>query len=257
MLPKILNDSHFGYVFLRSYYNYMPTKINSEYSKKEDLSWHYMGNRKIINYLKKKISKIKFSSKIYIFTKKKYVCLFVKNFSLNKNNHIFYQVRQTRNLNKIYNLIEFLNNKKINILILGTKRDHFIKLIPNKIKKLENIYFFNDLSKNYTVEDQALVAYKSNGFIGSNSGANGFFGLFLKKHLIFDDAKYPTHRKWQNFHFIYKKIYNNKTKKFEILDRTKVLNKNKYLKTNKITDYKIIENTFLEIKNKTIKFFKI
>ena len=107
------------------------------------------------------------------------------------------------------------------------------------------------------MEDQALVAYKSKGFIGSNSGANGFFGLFLKKHLIFDDAKYPTHRKWQNFHFIYKKIYNNKTKKIEILDRKKVLKKNKYLKANKITDYKIIENTFSEIKNKTIRLFKI
>ena len=63
------------------------------------------------------------------------------------------------------------------------------------------------------MEDQALVAYKSKGFIGSNSGANGFFGLFLKKHLIFDDAKYPTHRKWQNFHFIYKKYTIIKQKK--------------------------------------------
>ena len=96
----------------------MPTKINSEYSKKEDLSWHYMGNRKIINYLKKRLlrpplslSLSLFSSKIYSFAKKKYICLFVKNFSLNKNNHIFYQVRQTRNLNKIYNLIDFLNKK--------------------------------------------------------------------------------------------------------------------------------------------------
>ena len=117
MLPKILNDSHFGYNFLSSYYQYKPTKINSEYSKKEDLSRHYMGNRKIINYLKKRLSKIKFSSEIYNFAKKNYLCLFIKNFSLNKNNDIFYQVRQTRNLNKIYNLIIFLNNKKINILI--------------------------------------------------------------------------------------------------------------------------------------------
>ena len=43
---------------------------------------------------------------------KKYICLFIKNFSLTKNNHLFFQVRQTRNLDKIYKLIKFLNNKK-------------------------------------------------------------------------------------------------------------------------------------------------
>ena len=59
--------------------------------------------------------------------------LICKKFFLGQKTYIFHQVRQTRNLYKIYNLIDFLN-KKVNTLILGTNRDHFINLIPNKIK---------------------------------------------------------------------------------------------------------------------------
>ena len=66
-----------------------------------------MGNKKIINFIKKKIFKINFSNEIINFTKKKYICLFIKNFSLTKNNHLFFQVRQTRKLDKIYKLIKF------------------------------------------------------------------------------------------------------------------------------------------------------
>jgi len=230
----------------------------NEYYQKVDLSWHYMGNKKIINSIKSKISKKKFSKEIIHFTKKKYICLFIKNFSLkNKNNDLFFQIRQTRNLDKIYKLIKFLNRKKINILILGTERDHFIKLLPEKIKKLDNICLFKDLSKNYSIEDQAIVALKSKGYIGSNSGANGFFGLLLKKHLIIDDAIYPTHKNWQNFNFLYKRIYNKKTKKIEFLNREKLLNNNQYILNYKSSDYQIIENSYSQIKNKTLKTFNL
>ena len=95
------------------------------------------------------------------------------------------------------------------------------------------------------------------GIIGSNSGANGFFGLFLKKHLIIDDAIYPTHKKWQNFIFLYKNIYNKKTKKKKILIREKFLNENKYIIDYKSNDYQIIENNYSQIKNKVLKIFKL
>lgn len=258
VLPKRLSETHLGYAFLKKTNLYKPLRIKNEHFQKVDLSWHYMGNKKIINYIKSKISKKKFSKEIINFTKKKYICLFIKNFSLeNKNNDLFFQIRQTRNLDKIYKLIKFLNKKKINILILGTERDHFIKLLPEKIKKLDNICLFKDLSKNYSIEDQAIVAFKSKGYIGSNSGANGFFGLLLKKHLIIDDAIYPTHKNWQNFNFLYKRIYNKKTKKIELLNREKLLNNNKYTLNYKTSDYQIIENSYSQIKSKTLKIFNL
>ena len=78
--------------------------------------------------------------------------------------------------------------------------------MPNYINNLDHIYLFKNLSRNYSISDQAIIAFKSKGYLGSNSGANGFFGLFLKKHLIFDDVVLNTHKKWQNFNFLYKKI---------------------------------------------------
>ena len=55
LLPKFLSESHFGYAFLRRYNKFNPTIIFSEYNKKEELSRHYMGNKKIIDFLKKRI----------------------------------------------------------------------------------------------------------------------------------------------------------------------------------------------------------
>ena len=167
LLPKFLSESHFGYAFLRRYNKFNPTIIFSEYNKKEELSRHYMGNKKIIDFFKKRISKSNISTDILKFSKKKYFCLYVKNFSLKKNNDIFFQVRQTRDLSKIYKIIRFLNKKKINILILGNNNDHFIKLMPKYIYNLDHIYFFKNLSRNYSISDQAIIAFKSKGYLGS------------------------------------------------------------------------------------------
>ena len=117
------------------------------------------------------------------------------------------------------------------------------------------MWIFCELSKNYSIEDQAYIAFRSMGIIGSNSGANGFFGLFLKKHLIIDDAIYPTHKKWQNLFFFTKIFKYQKTKKKEILNREKVLDENKYIINYKSNDYQIIENNYSQIKNKVLKSF--
>ena len=47
----------------------------------------------------------------------------------------------------------------------------------------------------------SFIAMQSNGYIGSNSGANAFWFIF-KKHLIVNDIKQYSHRYWLNFIYL-------------------------------------------------------
>ena len=186
---------------------------------------------------------------IFVLTKKT-ITLFVKNFSLYglTNKNINYQVRQTRNLDKIYKLIKFITKKKFNIIILGTNKDHFIKIIKNKkIINNKNIFLFKNLSKNYSIADQAYLANYSSGYVGNGSGSCIFFDILKKKLLLIDYVNLKYINLWKsNKIFIFKKIYYKKEKKIKLFDMYTQYNRN---------ICKIIESTYTEIKSNFIKNF--
>ena len=248
LMPRFLNESHLGYNFLNKQKIFRPTnpKILAPDNRKVPISDFYVGTSDAIKFIKKKINGSKISNSIIDIFKKPTICLFIKNFSKNINNHINFQVRQTRNLGKIEKLIYFLNKKKINVIILGTEKDHFIQLFSNKTKKemLKNSFLFKDLSANYSIADQAYVALKSIGYIGSTSGAMGFFGLLNKKTIFVDAVSHYNDKYYKNFFFLYKKVYNIKNR---------IIQKFIWQKYYDPSVYKIIEVSFKKIKQVLLK----
>ena len=252
LMPRFMSESHLGYHFLNKQKIFKPIKPKRTILKniKVSISDFYSGTSDSIAFIKKRINNSKISNKIIEVTKHPTICLFIKNFSKNKNNHINFQTRQTRNLNKIERLIYFLNNKRINVIILGTTRDHFIRLFLKKInnRTFKNIFFFKDLSDNYSISDQAYLALNSIGYIGSASGSMGFFGLLNKKVILVDAVFYHVDKYWKNFIFLYKKIYNKKNK---------VLKKFIWKKYYNPAIHKIVETNYREIKETLVKNFLI
>ena len=243
LMPKFMSEGHIGYQFLSKNINFKPSnfkRIAPDNSLIPISDWYY-GTKKSIDFIKQKIDSFKISKKIINIFKKPTLCLFVKNFSRHNNNHLNFQVRQTRDLHTINKLLHFLDQQKINILILGTKRDHFIQLLKNDMKKekFNNVYFFKDLSENFSISDQAFSAYKSIGYVGSATGTMGFFGLLNKKVILVNAPSYYADKYWDNFTFLYKKIFNKKNK------FTQVFTWKKYYDPN---ENEIIENSYDEIR---------
>ena len=113
-------------------------------------------------------------------------------------------MRHTRDLEKIFKLFFFLKKKKINILLLGNNRDHFIQIVRTFLKKeiFSNVNFLIDLSKNYSINDQAYAADNSIGYLGSSSGGN-IMSLILKKKMIIIDSPYwYADKYWKNIKFL-------------------------------------------------------
>lgn len=252
LLPKALSESHIGYNFLvkSKFFKSLFLKRKACDGKLIPISFYFQGNYQIKKFIINRLKQKKISENLKKILKKKTMTLFVKNFSLKKKNHINFQVRQTRNLEKIYALINYILKKKINLIILGNNKDHFIKILENnkKITKKKNLYLFKNISKDYSIQDQAYLALKSIGWVGSGSGANAFFGLLNKKLLYIDWIIQLSDKYMKNIKYIYKKIYNKKLKityKMNWYD--------KYDAKNEI----IIENNFQEIKKNLKKYFKL
>lgn len=252
LLPKFLSESHLGPNFLEKNKNFTPTKTPDwRMSNNTILPTHYWfpRNTQSILYAKRRIQIKKISSKLNNFFKKPTILFFIKNFSQKKRNHLNFQVRQTRDLKKIFKLFVFLKKKKINILLLGNNNDHFIQIARRflKNKKFSNINFLIDLSKNYSINDQVFAAHNSIGYLGSSSGGN-IFSLILKKKMIIIDSPYwYADKYWKNIKFLYKKIYDKKlktTKRFL------------WQKNYDEKRYKIIENDYESIKKTLILVIK-
>lgn len=245
LMPKRMSESHLGYNFLLNNKIFKPIKLLSPHNKKIELSNFYNGTKSSIDFITKKINRANISDELKKIIKKKTLCIYVKHFSKNIDN-INFQVRQTRDISKIYKLLSFLSNLNLNIVILGRSTDDFIKKSINHIifNKINNIFFFKDLSNNYSIADQAYIALKSIGYLGSNSGANGFFGLLNKKYIIIDDAYSKFHKHWINSTFLYKKVMNKNSNKIKNFFWNKKYN----LRNNKI-----LEVDYLKIKKVLIK----
>ena len=216
LMPKFMNESHIGYHFLSKNINFKPSNFKriAPDNSLIPISLWYCGTKQSIGFIKQKIDSSKISREIKNIFKKPTLCFFVKNFSKHKNNHFNFQVRQTRDLDKINKLLNYLDKQKINILILGTKKDHFIQILNEDVKKekFNNVYFFKDLSENFSIGDQAFSAFNSIGYVGSVTGTMGFFGLLNKQAVLINAVSYYTDKYWDNFTFLYKKIFNKNTK---------------------------------------------
>ena len=244
LMPKFMNESHIGYQFLSKNIIYKPSnfkRVAPDNSLVPISDW-YKGTQNSIEFIKQKINNSKISKDLIDIFQKPTLCLFIKNFSKYKNNHLNFQVRQTRDLNKINQLLEFLDKKKINILILGTKKDHFVQLLENDMKnrKYNNIYLFKNISKKFSIADQAFSAYNSIGYVGSATGTMGFFGLLNKQVILVDAVSYYADKYWDNFTFLYKKILNKKYKTIQIFSWKKYYDPK---------ENDIIENSYEDIKN--------
>ena len=115
LLPKFLSESHLGPHFLEKNKNFTPTSTpNWRVSNNLIIPTHYWFPRNIqsILYTKKRIRIKKISRKLINVFKKPTLLFFIKNFSQKKNNHLNFQVRQTRDLEKIFKLFFFLKKKK-------------------------------------------------------------------------------------------------------------------------------------------------
>ena len=186
--------------------------------------------------------KFEISAKLKKILQDKTIAFAIKYYPYNKkkNSDILFQRRQTRNLKKIYKLLHIICNKNINVVLLGKKKNHFIKTISGK-KLIDNkkIFLFDDLSENYSIADQVYLAENASGYIGSGAGDMIFFDTLKKKTLLIDYTwvenlnLYLKNRKW-----LFKTVQNKKNKKIEVFNWLKVYN-SKY--------HKLIENSYDEI----------
>jgi hypothetical protein len=249
-LPKYLNETYLGNNFLKKSKNFKPRIIKNYLAKKNvGLSRVFYGNKTIIKYIKNKLEKNKIDISIKNIFKKKTISIFIKHYS-DKIEFTNYGRRQTSDLVKIYKIINFLISKNFNVLILGTKLDKFTNLCKLNYKKnIKNIFFLNEISKNYSVQDQVFVALNSEGYIGSNSGANSFFHLLNKNNIIIDTAYEHTHKMFKkNTRWLYKKI--------KIFNKYQKLHHYKNYNLNSVKN-NLLENSYNEIFKIVLLVFKI
>ena len=196
----------------------------------------------LIKLLKKNIDKV--SQKIKILKSQKFILIFVKhynkNFRLNGS-----EPRQTSNFQKIYQTINFLLKNKINVVVMGNKYDKSLPILKSKYCNRKNIFFFNEISLNYSIFDQLYVHYYSLFYIGSDSGTLIMSRYLKKKMIIFDSVKNDDefYQKSKSNIILFKKIIYKK--KIQTLSQQDHVNN----APNIISKYTIKENSYLEIKN--------
>lgn len=211
-------------------------------------------NMKILNndftcrLLNQKLSKSEISRDLLFLKKEKFFCLHIKHYDNNTNDLSGSLSRQTANLKKIFLLINFLLKNRTKILILGNKYDKFIPIVKDKLfaNQLSKIFFFEDLTDNYSFADQVFVTKHSMGYVGSAAGMSDLFYYLKKKSLLFDS-------------FYVSKINDKFNKKYRMYLYKKIKTKNKF---NILTDnllhyrnkYQIFEVPITTIENNIKKF---
>jgi hypothetical protein len=200
-----------------------------------------LNNNLTSNLLKQKLSKSKISKKVLFLKKEKYICLHIKHYNNNVNDLSGSSARQTANFEKIFLLISFLLKNRTKILILGNKYDKFTAIRKDKLfaNHVNKIFFFEDLTDNYSFADQVFITKHSLGYVGSAAGMADLF-YFLKRKSICFDTFYS--KKFEN---VYNKKYRKYLhKKIEIRKKVSIL-KDSSLEIKK--KYKIHETPAIEL----------
>jgi hypothetical protein len=222
---------------------FFPKSLLFDINKKKVLKYHrYL----ISKNLNKRIQYV--SKNLLKFKNTKYILFFIKYYNDNINHITGSHSRQSNNFQKILKIINMILKNNYKIIILGNADDKSIPILKKIVKKnkINNTFFFCEISKKYSFVDQIFIHFFSQGSIGSDSGAFAI-SVYLKKKIIFFDAikllESSFLEKHKNIKFLYKRInINNKNR---ILTSDYVLRKKP----------KIIENPFEEIKNEFQKTF--
>jgi hypothetical protein len=239
-----LND----YLLKNEYFNQNVTKLKEAHNLKElEKVDRKKKKNLIISLLKKNEHNV--TKSIKKLKKKKYILMHIKHYSNDINNTEGSSPRSTSNLNKILKTIKFLKRKNIKIVILGDKFDLFIKKYKRTI--LNDVVFFEDLSKNQSVIDQIYIHYYSTLCIGNPGGAF-IISMYLQKKIIFLDSLIHVIDK---FPMMYDKNVKNLYKKIIIKNQKNILSDVhiKNLKKRKI-NYQIIETSLDVIKKSLSKY---
>jgi hypothetical protein len=219
---------------------YFNPKISYNLDKNGLMKDEFLGRKNLYSkkIIIKKLNEYKFSKPIKDLCNKKYVCLFVKFYNNNINDISNGSViRQTTNFKKIFQIVDFLKEKKIYTIVIGDKLDKGTVILKKKIKQA-------DFLLDYKIKfyDQIYVANNSLGYIGNSGGILYPYFYLGKKILCFDTFEIPTckvSKNFKNLMNLYKKIViNNSIKRLT----------HKHLNLSKEIKYQIKENSFSEIK---------
>jgi len=226
-------------------------------------NYNYSENqRKLINY---KLKKKKISEEVKQLRNSNYITFFIKHYNSNPKDLRGSSPRQTSNVKKIFEILKFLINKDLKILVLGNDLDKGTSLIKRLVKKKqkEKIIFFKEISENYSLADQIFAIQNSVGYIGSAS-APAEIALKLKKKVLIFDRIYDdtSHYKLLKKGDIEKIYYNKTFKNLKILYKYIQIKNNrpKILKSTTIDrindkNFNIFENNSTEIKLNIQKLF--
>jgi hypothetical protein len=228
-------------------------KINKDIYFKKNLFFDLKKKRVLDshqNLITKKLKKkIRYVSKNLLKLKDdRYIILFIKYYNDNINDLNASCSRQSNNFNKILKIINMIVKNNYKILVLGNSEDKSVPILKKIVKKnkINNVYFFSDISKNYSLIDQIYVNFYSQGSIGSDTGAF-IISIFLKKKIIFfDTVKLQSSlflEKNKNIKLLYKKI--------NIKKKNKILTEDYFFEKRP----KVIENSFEEIQKEFKKKF--
>ncbi len=212
----------------------------------------YMPKDSIKKFLNIKLSKNMdmVSQKLLNIKNQKFIIFNIKNYNDNKNDFMGSPSRQTTDFEKVKKIIHFLEEQKIKILIMGYKSERAVKKIYNLKKNniiKNNIFFFHELSSNFSIIDQIFISKYSIGYLGNASGPTLFPILLKKKLLVFDsnydevDNRIPK----TSLYLLHKKYTSNSDSNIKLLDTNKINN----------LEINIIENSYEEIINAFKKHF--
>ena len=201
-IPFIFSANKLDYV-LTKLPKYMPTLDR----KFEKLNEEYFINNKdsIKNLLKIKYKK---ESKIDCSKFGSYVCLYLR---FSEKSQIFPSIRQSQNIKKIFDLIDFFLKKNLNVMLVGKSKEKYLKKVIHKYPDLIDKRIFlmhKEISKKSIMADQINIFDNSLLYCGSHAGPLVIY-YFLKKKAISFDAFHRNEWediKFKNFKFIYKKI---------------------------------------------------
>tara|TARA_B100000902_G_C27321799_1_gene925181 strand:- start:1657 stop:2661 length:1005 start_codon:yes stop_codon:yes gene_type:complete len=208
----------------------------------------------IKNLLNLKIKNNLISKNIEKFKNENYFLIFIKHYNNNIDDLSGSHGRQTADLNKVYELINYLTDKKYQVIIMGDEKDKSLEEIKKfKFNHSEKVSFFKELSEKYSIEDQLYIIKFSKGYIGNGSGIIEPVYFFKKKAVIFDlqfDEENYIHYNLEYRNFLFKKVIINNEK--SVLTNTIIKN----IKTHKLR-YKIIDSPLREIISEINKTFNI
>ena len=245
LLPNNLSTSFIDNNLLK-FKKFNPSVIEDENKRNEE---YFVKNKDSYKNLLKTIYKRKSSLDCSKFGN--YACLYLR---YNKHSQVFPSIRQSQNINKIFDVIDFLLEKKINVFLIGKSNEKYLLHIKKKyVDMIGNKIFllYQELKNINSYADQLNIFDNSLFYCGSHAGPLVSY-YFLQKQALSFDAFYREEwddEKFKNFHFIFKKIILNH-KEIILSDKNlKIAQDNIYTEVKECSSKMIIQclnNSFLD-----------